>query len=188
MARRSTTGLFGRRSVKPDPDLAAQYDGAMHVARETALELEVALVRRRPPTIRRALHERIDRELAHAASVALALRDDVFVRAGGDRRAHNHPTVVLWEQRANTALNLRSQHQLAEFDDAGVIVPAGESVRTRAAYGPHQAGMDFDTDPEGEAASVTGSTASPARAALGIDLAAAVEAASGGQRIPKALP
>ena len=181
MAAGTFTRLLHRRPSRPDPDLVARFDGAMHVARQLAAELEVARARHRPADVRRGLHDRIDHELENAATVATTLYDELVSSEGGTRRAQQHPEVQLWKRRLNTALTLRSQHQLAEFDDVGVIVPADAKVRTRAAYGPHQAGMDFDTDPEGVQSPQAGSTASPARATTGVDLDTAVETAPRGR-------
>jgi len=68
----------------------------------------------------------------------------LLAAAGGPQHGDTDPGVVLWKRRLNTALTVRSQHQLAEFDDAGVLAPASVVPSTRAAYGPNQAGMDFE--------------------------------------------
>jgi hypothetical protein len=63
--------------------------------------------------------------------------------------AESDPEVALWKRRMNTALTLRSQHQLSQLDDEGALVgmpSAGARPRTRAAFGPHQAGVDYDVD------------------------------------------
>jgi hypothetical protein len=132
---------------------AGDYEGAMEVVRQSLAELHAARARRDEivvPAVLRAAHERIDDALARAAAAATAVYNALFEAAGGTYHAESDPDVALWKRHMNTALTLRSQHQLSQLDDEGALrgVPlvgtAGAHARTRAAFGPHQAGVDFD--------------------------------------------
>jgi len=82
--------------------------------------------------------------LVRAYGAAEEMYRRLLAIAGGPQHGDTDPGVVLWKRRLNTALTVRSQHQLAEFDDAGVLEPVSVAPPTRAAFGPHQAGLDFD--------------------------------------------
>jgi hypothetical protein len=132
---------------------AGDYEGAMAVVRQSLAELDAARAHRDEivvPAVLRACHERIDDALARAAAAATAIYNVLFEAAGGNYHAESDPEVVLWKRQMNTALTLRSQHQLSQLDDEAALrgVPlvgtAGAHARTRAAFGPHQAGVDFD--------------------------------------------
>jgi hypothetical protein len=97
-------------------------------------------------------HARIDEALARAAAAATEVYELCFAAAGGLHYGEIDPEVVLWKRRMNTALTLRSKHQLAQVDDQ--VGEFGSPYSTpldvsRAAYGPHQAGLDFDVEPVG---------------------------------------
>jgi len=143
---------------------AGDYEGAMEVVRRSLADLDAARAHRdeghRDETVvaaaLRAAHERIDGALARAAAAATAVYKALFDAAGGTYHAESDPDVALWKRHMNTALTLRSQHQLSQLDDEGALraLPlmgavgaagtAGANARTRAAFGPHQAGVDFD--------------------------------------------
>jgi hypothetical protein len=129
---------------------AGEYEGAMAVVRQSLAELDVARAHRNEivvPAVLRAAHERIDGALARAAAAATAVYAALFEAAGGTYHAESNPDVALWKRQMNTALTLRSQHQMSQLDDeaAQLGLPlAGAHARTRAAFGPHQAGVDFD--------------------------------------------
>ncbi len=129
---------------------AGEYEGAMEVVRQSLADLDAARAHRGEivvPAMLRAAHERIDDALARAAAAATAVYKALFEAAGGMYHAESDPDVALWKRHMNTALTLRSQHQLSQLDDegAGLGLPlAGAHARTRAAFGPHQAGLDYD--------------------------------------------
>jgi hypothetical protein len=131
---------------------AGDYEGAMEVVRQSLADLDAARAHRDEvvvPAVLRAAHERIDDALARAAAAATAVHEALFEAAGGTYHAESDPDVALWKRHMNTALTLRSQHQLSQLDDEGALlgmplVDAGAHPRTRAAFGPHQAGVDFD--------------------------------------------
>lgn len=132
---------------------AGDYEGAMAVVRQGLADLDAARAHRDEivvPAVLRAAHERIDDALARAAAAATAVYKDLFEAAGGTYHAESDPDVALWKRHMNTALTLRSQHQLSQLDDEGalrgtpLVGTAGARARTRAATGPHQAGVDFD--------------------------------------------
>jgi hypothetical protein len=135
---------FRRRRASVDETVSAHYDGGMHAVRELAAELTAARERGSTVAERRLLHARIDNELARAIAAASAIHRHLFEAAGGMHHAETDPQVALWKRRLQEALTVRSQHQLAEFDDVGVVVASTAPPRTLAAYGPHQAGMDFE--------------------------------------------
>jgi hypothetical protein len=127
---------------------AGDYEGAMGVVRQSLAELDAARAHRGEivvPGVVRAAHERIDNGLARAAAAATAVYKALFEAAGGTYHAESDPDVALWKRHMNTALTLRSQHQLSQLDDE-VGLQAGAHPRTRAAFGPHQAGVDYDVD------------------------------------------
>jgi hypothetical protein len=129
---------------------AGDYDGAMAVVRQGLAELEAARAHRSEivvPALLRAAHERIDGALARAAAAATAVYHDLFKAAGGMYHAESDPEVALWKRHMNTALTLRSQHQMSQLDDDAALLgrPLADAYApNRAAYGPHQAGVDFD--------------------------------------------
>lgn len=131
---------------------AGEYQGAMAEVRRSLAELDVARSRRSElvvPAVLNAAHERIDGALARAAAAAAAIHDALFEAAGGPYHAESDPDVALWKRHMNNALTLRSQHQMSQLDDeAELLGPplAGAYARTRAAFGPRQAGVDFDVD------------------------------------------
>lgn len=129
---------------------AGDYEGAMAVVRQSLAELDAARAHRAEivvPAALRAAHERIDGALARAAAAATAVYRALFESAGGMYHAESDPEVALWKRHMNTALTLRSQHQMSQLDDEAALIGlplAGAHARTRAAFGPHQAGVDFD--------------------------------------------
>jgi hypothetical protein len=126
-----------------DPRLAAQYESAMFVVGALAEQLAAAQRAGVAAPLRRGLHARLDYELMRAITAARAVHDQLFEAAGGQHHAETDDDVAQWKRRLNEALTLRSKHQLATMDDAGVTAPAAAAMRSRAAFGPHQAGMDF---------------------------------------------
>ena len=125
---------------------AGDYEGAMEVVRQSLAQLDAARAHRDEiaiPAVVRAAHERIDTALARAAAAATAVYKALFEAAGGTYHAESDPDVALWKRHMNTALTLRSQHQLSQLDD-DIDPHAGAHPRTRAAFGPHQAGVDYD--------------------------------------------
>jgi hypothetical protein len=124
--------------------MAADYASAMYAIRQLGDELVEAQSAGSDVETRRALHARIDAELARAITAASAIYERAFAAGGGMYRAEARPEVALWKRRLQTALTLRSQHQLQQIDDPGVVAPSSVRISNRAAYGPHQAGMDFD--------------------------------------------
>jgi hypothetical protein len=129
---------------------AGDYEGAMAVVRRSLAELDIARAHRHEivvPAVLRAAHERIDTALARAATAATAVYKALFEAAGGTYHAESDPAVALWKRHMNTALTLRSQHQLSQLDDEGALLGrpvAAAHAPNRAAFGPHQAGVDFD--------------------------------------------
>jgi hypothetical protein len=132
---------------------AGDYEGAMAVVRQSLAELDAARAHRDEivvPSVLRAAHERIDDALARAGAAATAVYKALFEAAGGMYHAESDPDVALWKRHMNTALTLRSQHQMSQLDDEGALLgrplvgTAGAHPQTRAAFGPHQAGVDFD--------------------------------------------
>ncbi len=99
-----------------------------------------------PPSVLRHAHGRIDEALAKAGAAATEVYTGLFDAAGGMYHAETDPEVALWKRRMNTALTLRSQHQMAQVDEEAALPTAGVQVRTRAAFGPRQAGLDFGVD------------------------------------------
>ena len=152
----------------------------MSRVRSAVAELEAARSRGDVPhAVSRDLHERIGDDLATAAAAASRAYSELFEAAGGIRHAEVHPEVALWKRRLNVALTLRNQHQLAEMTEPGGLPPAVARVRTRAAYGPHQAGLDFDDDPGAELHPRPGSTGGLARPISGLDLDVILSVLSG---------
>jgi hypothetical protein len=125
---------------------AGEYEGAMEVVRQSLADLDAARARRNEivvPAMLQAAHERIDAALGRAAAAATAVYKALFEAAGGTYHAESDPDVALWKRHMNTALTLRSQHQLSQLDEELGLHP-GAHPRTRAAFGPHQAGVDYD--------------------------------------------
>ena len=167
-------GWFGRRreaaarrgeSQRVHETHAGEYEGAMAVVRRSLAELAVARAHRSGsdssgsessgsessgsvvPGMLRAAHQRIDEALARAAAAAEAVYTALFEAAGGTYHAESDPDVALWKRHMKNALTLRSQHQMSQLDDEVALrgsPVADASARTRAAFGPHQAGVDFD--------------------------------------------
>ena len=84
---------------------------------------------------------------ARAAAAATAVYHALFEAAGGTYHAESDPDVALWKRHMNTALTLRSQHQMSQLDDDAALLGqplADAHAPNRAAFGPHQAGVDFD--------------------------------------------
>lgn len=133
-----------RRPAGSPESMAADYASALYAIRELRDELVEAQASGADVETRRALHARIDTELARAITAASAIYERVFAAAGGMHRAEPRPEVALWKRRLQTALTLRSQHHMQAMDDPGVAPPASVRISSRSAYGPHQAGMDFD--------------------------------------------
>lgn len=118
----------------------------MFGVRHGVTDLERARAHREPPSALRHAHTRIDEALARAAAAATEVYAGLFDAAGGMYHAETDPDVALWKRRMNTALTLRSQHQMAQVDEEAALPVAGTHVRTRAAFGPRQAGLDFGVD------------------------------------------
>jgi hypothetical protein len=141
-AGRDAAGMRDRR--------AGDYDSAMLAVREAVAGLDALRRRHVAGEPLRRLHARIDEALAGAAAAATDAYELCFAAAGGLHHGEIDPEVVLWKRRMNTALTLRSKHQLAQVDDQvgalGSPYPTPLEV-SRAAYGPHQAGLDFDEEP-----------------------------------------
>jgi len=136
-----------RRALAGLDTAAADYASAMYAVRTLGDDLVEAQARGAEVAERRSLHARIDHELGRAIAAATFVHDELFEAAGGGYRAGSQPAVALWKRRLQTALTVRSQHQLAEFDDPGAVPPSSVRLRSRAASGPRQAGMDFDIEP-----------------------------------------
>lgn|GEM_PF-2094700 len=124
-----------------------EYDSGVFGARQGVAELDSARRDGAPAATFRQAHARIDEALARAAAAAADIHTALFDAAGGVHHAEIDPDVVLWKRRLNTALTLRSQHLMAQVDDEAVLPITGAAVGNRAAYGPQQAGLDFDLDP-----------------------------------------
>jgi hypothetical protein len=151
--RHRAAALLRNESTRVHDGYAGDYEGAMAVLRQALAQLDAARAQGTEPVITaavRAAHERIDGALARAAAAATALYNSLFEAAGGMYHAESDPAVALWKRHMNTALTLRSQHQMSQLDDEGALLglplvgAAGAHPRTRAAFGPHQAGVDFD--------------------------------------------
>jgi hypothetical protein len=143
MARR---GLFRRRKPHVDEQLASHYMSAMHAVSRLGDRLAEAQARNASVAERREIHARLEHELGRAVTSATAIYQDLFDAVGG--RHHAHPDLALWRRRLGDVLTVRAHHELRQIDDGGVIPPSQQRVPTRAAYGPHQAGMDFADQPE----------------------------------------
>jgi hypothetical protein len=147
--RRVAAGLSSESQRARDGH-AGDYEGAMAGVRHALADLDAARADRSNPVrpaILRGAHERIDDGLARAAAAATAVYNALFEAAGGMYHAESEPEVALWKRQMNTALTHRSQHQLSQLDDEGAVAGlrrGGAQVRNRAAFGPHQAGLDFD--------------------------------------------
>ncbi len=132
-----------RSKPRVEARLVAQYESAMFAVRELAEQCDVARSHGLQVPLRRGLHARLDYELMRAIAAARAIHDQLFEAAGGQHHAEAADDVALWKRHLNEALTLRSKHQLAAMDDTPVV--AATQPRTRAASGPHQAGLEFDT-------------------------------------------
>ncbi|HEY8729002.1 MAG TPA: hypothetical protein VIL94_05430 [Acidothermaceae bacterium] len=136
-----------RRHRDHERDLAHEsgtYDAAMLDVMVACDGLDTARRHRDRPEVLRAFHRRIDGSLQRACSSAAVVYESLFDDAGGMRHAEVNEHVMVWKRRLNTALTLRSQHQLGQVDDEAEAPLASWQAPSRAAYGPHQAGLDFD--------------------------------------------
>ena len=120
------------------------YDAAMRDVMVARDGLDTARRHRDHPEVVRALHRRIDGSLQQACSSATVVYESLFDDAGGMRHAEVNERVMDWKRRMNTALTMRSQHQLGQVDDEVDAPLSSWRASSRAAYGPHQAGLDFD--------------------------------------------
>src|SRR5205085_11371113 len=123
---------------------SANYDAAMRDVARWRDRLDTARGHAEGRDALRALHRRIDVSLERACSSAALVYGSLFDDAGGMRHAEVDERVMVWKRRLNTALTLRSQHQLRQVDDESEAPLARWQSPSRAAYGPHQAGLDFD--------------------------------------------
>jgi len=123
---------------------SGNYDAAMRDVMVARDGLDTAHRHRERPEVLRAFHRRIDDSLQRACSSAAVVYGSLFDDAGGMRHAEVNEHVMVWKRRLNTALTLRSQHQLGQVDDEAEVPLASWQTPSRAAYGPHQAGLDFD--------------------------------------------
>jgi len=139
-------GLFRRRKPRVDQELASHYASAMHAVSRLGDQLVEAQARNASVAERREIHARLEHELGRAVAAASAIHRDLFDAVGGPHRAN--ADLALWRRRLGDVLTVRAHHELRRIDDGGVIPPSQERVRTRAAYGPRQAGMDFADGPE----------------------------------------
>lgn len=139
-------GLFRRRKPQVDERLASHYLSAMHEVSRLGDRLAEAQARDASVAERRELHARLEHELGRAVTAASAIYQHLFDAVRAPHRAN--PELTLWRRRLGDVLTVRSHHELRQIDDGGVIPPSQQRVRTRAAYGPHQAGMDFADPPE----------------------------------------
>jgi hypothetical protein len=133
-----------RRRVAVDHAAAGRYASAMYDVGALGAELEDARGSGASIEERRRLHAQIDQALVRAIEAANSIYDTLSQAAGNRYRASSDPQVRQWKRRLNTALTVRSQHQLAQFDDVGVVAPRVVKPPTRAASGPSQPGLDFD--------------------------------------------
>jgi hypothetical protein len=122
------------------------YESAMFGVRHAVTDLETAREHGDPPSALRYAHGRIDEALAKAAAAATEVYAGLFDAAGGMYHAETDPAVALWKRRMNTALTLRSQHHMAQVDEEAALPIVGARARTRAAFGPQQAGLDFGVE------------------------------------------
>jgi len=143
MARR---GLFRRRKPRVDEELASHYMSAMYAVSRLGDRLAAAQARNASVAERREIHASLEHELGRAVTSATAIYQELFDAVGGPHRAD--PELALWRRRLGDALTVREHHELRRIDDGGVIPPSQQRVSTRAAYGPHQAGMDFADPPQ----------------------------------------
>jgi len=145
---RTPAGLRRERERRHrDRELAHEsgtYDAAMRDVMVARDGLDAARRHRDRPEVVRALHRRIDGSLQQACSSAAVVYESLFDDAGGMRHAEVNEHVMDWKRRLNTALTLRSHHQLGQVDDEVEAPLASWQASSRAAYGPHQAGLDFD--------------------------------------------
>jgi hypothetical protein len=136
-----------RRSDERTRDArTGDYDGAMFAVRVALAEMEAARAHGAAPETFRQAHARIDDALARAAAAAADVHTALFDAAGGVHHAEIDTEVIRWKRRLNTALTLRSQHLMAQVDEEAALPIAGAYAGNRAAYGPHQAGLDLDLD------------------------------------------
>lgn len=143
MARR---GFLRRRKTHVDEGLASHYTSAMREVSRLGDQLVAAQARDASVAERREIHARIEHELARAVAAASAIHQELFDAVGAPHRAS--PELAVWRRRLGDVLTVRVHHELRQMDDSGVVPPSQKRVLTRAAYGPHQAGMDFADPPE----------------------------------------
>jgi hypothetical protein len=140
--RRGRRGRRGRVAV--DQVAAGRFASAMYEVRELGAELQAARASGAGIQERRRLHAQVDRELVRAIEAAKSIYEELVRSAGNHYRATADPQARHWKRQLNTALTVRSQHQLAEFADPGVVAPHVVKPPSRAAFGPRQPGLDFD--------------------------------------------
>lgn len=133
-----------RRGVDVDEVAAGRYAGAMYEVAELGTALDAARASGASLEERRRLHAQVDRELVLAIEASMSIYDTLAQAAGNRYRASADPLTRRWRRRLNTALTIRSQHQLAQFDDIGVLAPSVVAPPSRAAFRPRQPGLDFD--------------------------------------------
>jgi hypothetical protein len=136
----------GRRTQRTRDAHIGDYESAMFGVRHAMTDLEDARAKRASRSLLRQAHGRIDEALARAAAAATDVYTGLFNAAGGMYHAETDPDVAFWKRRMNTALTLRSQHQMAQVDEEAALPIVGALARTRAAFGPLQAGLDFGVD------------------------------------------
>jgi len=139
-------GLFRRRKAHVDEQLASHYTSAMREVSRLGDQLVEAQSRQASVAERRDIHARLEHELGRAVAAASAIYQALFDAVGAPHRAS--PELTVWRRRLGDVLTVRAHHELRQMDDSGVIPPSQMRVPTRAAYGPHQAGMDFADPPE----------------------------------------
>jgi hypothetical protein len=136
----------GRRTQRTRDAHIGDYESAMFGVRHAVTDLEDARAHNESRSVLRHAHGRIDEALARAATAATDVYTGLFDAAGGMYHAETDPDVAFWKRRMNTALTLRSQHQMAQVDEEAALPIVGALARTRAALGPLQAGLDFGVE------------------------------------------
>ena len=134
-------GFLRRRKPRVDEQLASHYLGAMREVSRLGDRLAMAQAGGASVAERRDIHARLEHELGRAVAAASAIYQELFDAVGAPHRAS--PELTIWRRRLGDVLTVRAHHELRQMDDAGVIPPSQKRVPSRAAYGPHQAGMDY---------------------------------------------
>ncbi len=142
-------GLFRSQKVPVDERLASHYTSAMREISRLGDQLVEAQARNASVAERREIHARLEHELGRAVAAASAIHQELFDAVGAPHRSS--PELVMWRRRLGDVLTVRVHHELRQMDDGGVIPPSQKRISTRAAYGPHQAGMDFADPPDAAA-------------------------------------